>query len=163
MLFRDPFCALSKCTELLTAALLVFCSPISSKLAASLKRLFFFFFFHLFLMGREKKQDSSGAEPSSKILNRGCQKLMDSCNSSLLKLSLQIMLKVSYSICCHAGTVSKRFSEIYSGPAVSAAEGPARAALSDSSHPPPPVSHGDRAACFFISLSTSTQLRAELK
>lgn len=62
---------------------------------------------------------------------------MDSCNSSLLKLSLQIMLKVSYSICCHAGTVSKRFSEIYSGPAVSAAEGPARAALSDSSNPPP--------------------------
>lgn len=161
MLFLDPFCALSKCTELLTAALLVFCSPISPKLAASLKRLGFFF--HLFLMGIEKKQHSSGAESSSKILNRGCQKLMDSCNSSLLKLSLQIMLKVSYSICCHAGTVSKRFSEIYSGPAVSAAEGPACAALSDSSPPLPSISRRPCCLFFLISLSTSTQLRAELK
>lgn len=82
-----------------------------------------------------QKQDSLEALQSCKILNWGRQKLMDRCNSSLTKLSLQIMLKVSYSICCHAGTVSKPFSEMYLWHAVSASEGPTCAVFSSSSVP----------------------------
>lgn len=83
MLFLDPFCALSKCTKLLTAALLVFCSWISLELPEfGISNLFFF------LMGK-KRNSSSKAEQVGKILNWGLQKLMDRCNS-IMKLPLQI-------------------------------------------------------------------------
>lgn len=79
MLFLDPFCALSKCTKILTADWMV------ESLLSCLTLEFLIFFFN----GNGKKQvSSSKAEQVGKILNWGLQKLMDRCNS-IMKLSSQ--------------------------------------------------------------------------